>query len=289
MKLNFLPSRYLSAISNIDENYIYEIRLRLGFPVIVNFNLTRKYLTNNNLSLDKNKTIICNENDIKHIINEITEQSVYAFTDKIKNGYITTKDGVRVGISGECVFDNDNIRTIKNFSSLLIRVPHEIFGSAEEVFNRIKSKDFVDSSLIFSPPFLGKTTILKDLARIIDQKFDKSILIIDERGEFSSVKGENIDKIKFSSKSYAFNYAIRSLAPSLIITDELVGSEDYNFVLNAVNSGVKVIASCHSDSIQSLSKKQGFIKGVFDRLVLLGNNGNIGKIKAVYNGDFIEL
>ena len=95
--------------------------------------------------------------------------------------------------------------------------------------------------------------------------------------------GENIDKISFCDKNYAFEYSIRSLAPKIIITDELGCQSDWTCVLNAVSCGVKIIASCHSDSVESVTKKCWFNKNVFERYVVLADKNSAHKI---YDGDF---
>lgn len=286
MLLDFFPERYKKAIKLLNENVLYEVRLRKNYPVIINYGFKRYYLSDKGVSTFNDKSIVCLDSDIKEIIINITEHSVYAYNDKIKQGYITTPKGVRVGIAGECVFDEDKIITIKNYTSLLVRIPHDIFGCAEHIFNKINVDSNICNTIILSAPFLGKTTILKDLARIINNKYNKSILIIDERGEFSSVSGENIDIIRFSNKSFAFNYGIRTLAPSIVITDELSGDKDFEFAQKASNSGVKIIASCHANDVNDLRQKSYFIKNVFERYVVLGKNSEIGKIYGVYDKDF---
>lgn len=289
MDLSFLPIKIKNAINNINLDKLYEIRLRENQFVLLNYSFKSYFLTNNGLSDLSIDAIKCTANDIQEIINNVTEYSIYAFNDRIKQGYITTFDGVRIGIAGECVFDEERISTIKNISSLLIRIPHLIFGCAKKIAEEITNEYEIYSTIICSPPFSGKTTILKDLARILNDKVNKSILIIDERGEFFSVNGVNIDKISYSNKQYAFNYAVRSLSPKIVITDELAGESDFICAENVVNSGVKIIASCHADNLNSLICRHYFKKGLFDRYVFLDEYQNPGVIKKIYDKDFNEI
>ena len=289
MILDFLPQRLKKPLYNLNTDLLFEIRLRTGFPIVVNYSFNNCFLSDSGMSKSELSGIVCQDDYIKEIILNVTERSVYAYNDKIKKGFITTREGVRIGIAGECVYDGNNISTIKEFTSLLIRVPHSIVGCADEVFEKIKSQTFVYNTLIISPPFMGKTTILKDLCRLINKNYFKSILIIDERGEFACVNGLNIDKIKFSDKLYAFSYGIRSLAPSIVITDELSSESDFQFANKAANSGIKIIASCHADDIKDLFGKNFFINNVFERYVVLGMGGAVGKIKCVYDKDFVKI
>lgn len=288
MDFSFLPEIIRNSLFKTDIEKIYEIRLREDFAVSVVFDNKRFYLSKNGLTLYENLGIKCQREFIKDTLDNLTEFSVYAFNDKIKKGFLTYKDGVRIGVAGECVYDSELI-TIKNVTSLNIRIPHEILGCSDEVYKYILSDNEINNTLILSPPFCGKTTILKDLARKINKYHNKSILIIDERGEFSSVSGVNIDKIKNCTKEYAFSFGLRSLSPEIVITDELVGKSDWEFVLNAVNSGVKIIASCHAKNIDELKRKNYFLEGVFDRYLVLDKFDGMGKVIEVYDREFNRL
>lgn len=285
MDLFFLTDKIITAIDKLNLNLLYEIRLRKDYPIKINLNGIFYYLTNDGASLLKTNAIICDEKLIKEIIRNLTENSFYAFNDNIKQGFITSRSGIRVGIAGECVISDNKISTIKNITSLVIRLPHEIKGASNLIYNKILNNNSIYNSLIMSPPFCGKTTILKDLAHKINDNFNKNLLIIDERGEFTKIKGENIDAIKYCNKSFAFNYALRSLSPEIVITDELCGEEDWYFVNKAINSGVKVLASIHSNSIDNLRKLNGFNE-IFDRYFILDNSKGFGNLVSSFDSSF---
>ncbi len=286
MKLKFLPEKLRQALNKLNLNLLYEIRLRVGYPVKLNYKNEVLYLSIYGTTSNKNDAIICTFNDIDYIIKYSTEHSLYAFNDKIKEGFLTVENGVRIGICGECVYSNNQIQTIKNFSSLNVRISHEIYGCSNQIFMHVFENEFINNTLIISPPFLGKTTLLKDIALKLNDINKYSILIIDERGEFENVKGENIDSIKYCDKYYAFNYGIRSMSPSIIVTDELINESDWKCAYNVVASGIKIIASCHGDNLMNLYKKEFFNKYIFDKYVLLSKD-NFGIIDKVYNRDFL--
>ena len=141
---------------------LYEIRLRKNFPIKIKYEFRYCYLTKQGISLLSENAIICNDEMINDIINNVSDHSIYSYNDQIQNGYITTCDGIRIGIAGECVFENGKIITIKNFQSLNIRIPHNIYGCADYVYGKIFQSN-IFNTLIVSPPFYGKTTLLKDL------------------------------------------------------------------------------------------------------------------------------
>lgn len=281
MILNFLPYKFLSQLNGLNLNDITEVRLKVGYPICVVVDGQR---------VIKGGQIICTEYDVKSIIASITENSLYAYNEQLKNGFLTTKEGVRIGVAGECVFHNDRIVTIKNISSLNIRVPHIIRRCADNyVQNIVDENENVFNSLIIAPPSYGKTTLLKDISLTLNERLSEQILIIDERGEFDNITGINIDKISYSDKLYAFSYGLRSMSPSIIITDELSSESDWNCVLDAVNSGVKIIASCHGNSIDDVKNKRFFKNHLFERYFTIDIELGIGKLGHCYDEDFNVL
>lgn len=284
MELNFLPSTIKLAVDKLDIDKLIEIRLRINQPISINYCKQRYYLCEFGISIISGQAIVCTEKDIKHVIDCVTEHSIYAFTDKINNGFLTVSNGIRIGLAGECVVgDNNKIITIKNFSSLNIRIPHYINGCIDKVKGFIINRGQPVSTLFVAPPLCGKTTMLKATAKLIDELELGNILIIDERAEFECVKGKNIDKIQYSDKLFGFKCGIRTLSPQYVITDELSSKNDWLFAKTAVNSGIKVFASCHASNIISLTENDDFLAGVFDLYVIIASGAEPGFIKAIYN------
>ena len=283
--LSFLPKQLQIALVNSDTETLSELRLRTGYPVFGIFKGKKIYLSENGETLDKNSAVTCSQKMVSEIIENVTEKSLYAFNDRLKQGFITSKCGVRIGVAGDCVFDNGKIMTIKKISSLNIRIPHEIKNCSAKIFNTLFLKQAFNT-LIVSPPAKGKTTILKDLARKFNDYTDNSVLIIDERGEFGQITGENIDIIKYSDKNYALNYAIRSMSPQIVITDELQSKDDWNSAEQATTDGIKIIASCHGKDAEDLQKKEFFIKDVFERYVFLDAEKPAGTVRKITDNNF---
>ncbi len=288
MDLSFLPAKIFLAMQKCKIEEITEIRLRENFNIKIKAKNNLFYLSDNGLSILDTNALKCIRSDIEYIIKSVTEHSIYAFNDKIKNGFLTTKDGIRIGLAGECVTDNEQVITLKNFTSLNVRIPHEIIGCSNKIFDYIYQNHLLNT-LIISPPLFGKTTLLKDLIRKLNLLNTESILVVDERGEFNKINGENVDFICYSNKKYAFENGIRSLAPTIIITDEIANESDWTCIKNASLSGVKVIASCHGCSLSDIVEKNYYKKNIFERYIVLRNYGQAGVIDKVYDKNYREL
>lgn len=289
MNFDFFPAKIFNAISCIDVDKLYNIRLRVNEPINLRYNNQMLFLNELGLTKEYSKGITCLHKDIEEVIYNVTDKSIYAFNSNIVNGFLTTKDGIRIGVAGECVFSNEKVMTIKNISSLNIRIPHLVPNCSEKIFDILIREKKILNTLIISPPGYGKTTLLKDLVLKLNESNYEDILVIDERGEFSSVCGRHVDTIKFCNKLYAFNIALRSMSPKIVITDELCSCDDWRYVKNAINSGVKIIASAHACTLNEITNKSEYINGLFDLYVVLNDYGRPGCIKDIVFKDELKL
>ena len=282
--LDFLPTNIKDALSNINMQYVFELRLRANKPVMINYNGKYRYLGYYGITEHVKNALICDFEDISECIYSAGNFSVYSVEEQIKRGFITAEHGERLGLAGEYVFENGKPHAIRNFSSVCIRVPHEIKGCGKEVYEKCFLGG-LKNVMIASPPGQGKTTILRDLARIISENTAKNILICDERGEIANGEiGGTCDVLKYADKKTAFEAGIRAMRPDLMITDEL-SKEDCIAVEKAIFSGVIVLASAHFFDICNIEKP---FMGLFDRYVILDEK-EIGKIKGIYDKNGREI
>ena len=268
---------------------LQEIRVKIDRPIILNCN-------DGEIILDYCAT----REDLKNMISKISNYSLYAFEEEIKQGYITLKGGHRIGLAGECVIANGEVRTIKSIASINIRICREIVGSAKKVMPIITNKGQVYNTLIISPPKCGKTTILRDIARNISNGMftiglsGKKVTIIDERSEiaacFNGIPQLNVgirsDVLDNCYKKDGMIMAIRSLSPEVLICDE-IGTEGELEALNmAFNSGVNIVVTVHGFDIEDVYRRKVFKKlidnSILDRIIVLSNRKGAGTIEKVY-------
>ena len=156
--LEYLPQKIASEIKNKvpDIEQILEIRIRVNKPICVR-TIKKEYV------IDEIKI---ENTDMNRIFNIITEFSTYAYENSIKKGFITVKGGHRIGICGEAVYENNEIKYINNVSYLNFRSAKEIIGCANDLYEKIYKNNIFKNTLIISEPGKGKTTLLRDIIRL---------------------------------------------------------------------------------------------------------------------------
>lgn len=253
---------------------ICEVRVRRDKNLVV-------YTLGERFELD----YICRQEDIDYILRVATSRSLYAVEDSVRQGFISFDGGIRIGIVGEAVLDDGKLRSIKNINSLVIRIAKSVQTLPLEVLPMIEN---FDNTLIISPPYLGKTTMLRELTRRISNN-GNDVLVIDERNELSATTngvqsldlGANSDVIVGVPKKDCYEGAVRTMAPDVIVTDEIFGTLEVDCLVDTVRSGVKIMATAHGNDIDKFLSSPSYspLKNVVANYLLLGDS--VGKVKEV--------
>ena len=269
--LEFLSPRLFDAVSHLELEKLFELRVRTGRPLYANIKGVFVPLGRCGPVKTPQNALHPTQKEVDETFLAACGYSVHAVENELREGFVTAASGERVGIAGTYVYEGGGVLSVHTITSLCIRVPHAVKGCAEEIYSRCLEEGLC-SLLLLSPPGWGKTTLLRDLSRLVSERMGVNILVSDERGELSSDDlGKTADVIRFAAKPTAFTAGVRALRPDLIVTDELL-PEDYAAVRRAVQGGVKVFASAHLTRFEDVPEK------LFSRYVVLGGLGSIGRI-----------
>lgn len=259
---------YSETVLLMSEPEVTEIRLRAGRNMSVR-----------NASMRKISSYVVGREDVSAVMRRATRSSLYACQEELKAGYLSYSGGIRIGIGGEGVTESDKVLTYKNISSLNIRVPHEVKGCADSLKGILSSSGNI---IVLSPPYGGKTTLIRDISRILSYVMDT--LIIDEREEICSDSydfGPLLDIISNTPKHLAVEGAIRSMNPEVIVMDELYPVRDGAVVGEIMRSGIRLVASAHATNPEDFFCKAPLLRDCFAYAVVLGYKPRAGSIKSV--------
>jgi len=305
--VGYMWGKIKKIFENIDDEVFdcaEEIRIRLNKPLYIRAGTKERFLNEKGFS-DTDKAYIPTKEDINGIMELISNFSVYAFEEEIKQGFIPLPKGVRVGICGKAVLENGQVKTIKNISGFNFRIPKEIIGCSKEIIDFI-TYPRIFHTLIVSPPCCGKTTLLRDiiknLSNGIDGKFKGvNVGVADERSEIAGTflgnaendLGKRTDVIDGGKKDKSIYMLLRAMAPQVIAFDEIGNIDEVCAVCDAANAGVKVICTIHSEDMDDLRTRFIFKemekRNIFERYIVLSNKKGAGTIEGIYDGGFKKI
>lgn len=274
--------------ANLNWGQIQEFRLRIGQPLTV---------------LYHNREIvfptIVQHQELKETLDYVSNYSLYAYENELKQGFITIEGGHRVGMAGQVLLEHGKVKNLKQISSLNIRISHEILNCADKLFPHVTYNKQMYHTLIISPPRCGKTTMLRDMIRQISDgnRWVKgcTVGVVDERSELAGCyqgvpqnhMGMRTDVLDGCPKAEGMLMLIRSMAPQVIAVDELGAPEDIQALRYAMHCGCKMIATVHGQSIEELRRKPLFEQLLnercFERYVVLQNGKQVGEIAGIYD------
>lgn len=289
--LRLFPTEMRQAIQKkIGErwNLLQEIRFRLHQPVEFIFDK----------HIEWSEKLLPDKRDNIFVVNQLSEFSLYRMEDELREGYITIEGGHRVGLAGKVNTINGSVKAIQYITFFNIRIAKEKIGVALPILPYIYDGNYYNT-LFVGPPQTGKTTLIRDVTRLISTGWRnvaaKKVGVIDERSEIgAAIKGipqhdlgPRTDVMDACPKAEGMMMMIRSMSPDVLVVDEIGSKKDVDALLEAINAGVTVICTIHGRGLVDLKKRPSlmslFQQKVFQRIVILERHTTPGHIQRIYN------
>ena len=240
--------------------------------------------------------------ELRETMSYLSNYSRYAFEDKIRQGFLTIQGGHRVGLCGRAVLEigatmanattlmgetlpAGTVKTISPITFMNIRIARQLPGCGRQVLPRLWENGVLQDTLVVSPTGLGKTTLLRDLIRLLSQ--NHVVGVVDERSELAACHqgipqndlGPCTDVLDGCPKAEGMMMLVRTMAPQVIAVDEVGGSEDCQAVEYAMNCGCRILATVHGSDWDELCCRPVFgrwmAEGRFGRYVFLEREENM--------------
>lgn len=257
--LAILPQRFKGEVDRLGREDLQQLHLRAGRWPVLDTSAGR-------VVLDAEVT----EDDLKFVVNAASRYSPWSAATAAQ-GYITAPGGHRIGLCGQYIVQGSAVTGIREVHSICIRIARDFVGISPVVGTS-------GSILIIGPPGSGKTTMLRDVIRMVSNSCDGSIAVVDERGEIFPPgcgfdTGRNTDVLSLCPKTHGIMMALRTLGARWIALDEITERNDGQALHQALNCGVKFIATAHAGSIKDLRSRplySAFIdRGVFETVLVM--------------------
>ncbi len=277
-----------------------EVRVRAGQPLLIVGGEGDVFLDAAGRPTDPAKAYIASGEDVAKTLQIVSRNSLYACEEELRQGFLTVAGGHRIGIAGQAVLAGGELKTLKHISALNIRLAREIPGAADAVMPyAVAGPRSVRSCLVISPPRCGKTTVLRDMARQLSGGVASlgfagvQVGIVDERSELAACRdgvptadlGPRADVLDGCPKAVGMLMLIRSMAPQVIITDELGREGDAAAVREASHAGVAVVASAHGRDAADIAARpfigELIADRVFERYIILGDKPTVGTVREI--------
>ncbi|MGN0242489.1 MAG: stage III sporulation protein AA [Lachnospiraceae bacterium] len=285
---------------SLDMDQLQELRLRVNEPCILIYRNTEYILDRSGvLCKDADNPYIITTADLEETIGYISNYSLYAYEDEIRQGFLTIRGGHRVGLAGKVIVENGRIKNVQYITFMNVRISHEVKNCAEMIVPYISDGDDVYHTLLISPPRCGKTTVLRDLIRLLSNgvngKRGMNVGVVDERSELAACyhgipqndMGMRTDILDCCPKDQGMMMLVRSMSPQVIAVDEIGSREDVMAMEYVMNCGCRLLATVHGSSVDEVKQKPVLRKlieeKIFQRYVILDNQQHVGNVAQIFD------
>lgn len=231
--LSVLPSRVKDVLSEQpDINSLIEVVLDLGKPAEARFAQRVFYIPGDNVS----------QEDIDYVVSKVGE-----FTSDNRAGIERTLHRI------SCMRNRRG-----KIIGLTCRVGRSIIGTIDVIRDVIESGK---NTLFLGPPGIGKTTKLREAARVLSDQFDKRVVVVDTSNEIAGdgdIPHPGIGKARRMQvptpelQHKVMIEAVENHMPEVVIVDE-IGTEAEALACRTIaERGVQLIGTAHGNSLDNI-------------------------------------
>lgn len=220
------------------------------------------------------RTVLTQE-EMDRILLSLCGGSLYAHRESIAEGYLTLPDGIRVGVVGRAVIEEERVVGVYDVTGLNLRFPRRLPRFGRVVAELLRRQEAGRGVLVYAPPAGGKTTLLRAVAASLASGAEPMrVCLVDSREELSfSLEDPDlcVDVLRGYPRALGMEIATRTMNAQLIVCDEIGGLEEAQAILSAQNCGVPLLASAHGNTLAGLFRREGLLllhrAGVFGAYV----------------------
>ena len=221
----------------------------------------------------------------------LSGQALQTHQAEIAQGFLTIPGGHRAGFAATAVYNgHGEAVNLREINAIVLRIARRFPGAADRLIGQAFSHG-LQGLLIAGPPCSGKTTVLRELACRLAQGMVPGcdrVAVVDERGELAGFC-DGCCVLRGYEKGTGILMAIRSLAPQVVLCDELGTLQEVEAVIAALHSGVSVITTIHAGTRTELLRREAgrrlLASRGFSTVAILGERPHPGVLREVFSAD----